>query len=99
MLLAKFSTAALRAQLENILLDKHGNIKVADFGLSNSIKFNTRMTTNCGTPQYTCPEQVRACLLGCAVVVAQFCLLCAVVEHRFTAGSTRARRPTFGRWA
>jgi serine/threonine protein kinase len=29
-----------------------------DFGLSNSIKFGQKMDTNCGTPSYTCPEQI-----------------------------------------
>lgn len=45
-------------KLENILLDKHGNIKIADFGLSNTIKFGQKMDTNCGTPSYTPPEQL-----------------------------------------
>jgi serine/threonine protein kinase len=33
-------------------------VKIADFGLSNSIKFGQKMATNCGTPSYTCPEQI-----------------------------------------
>ena len=45
-------------KLENILLDRNGIVKIADFGLSNSIKFGQGMNTNCGTPAYTCPEQV-----------------------------------------
>ena len=57
-------------KLENILLTEHANgggnntqlqlpnVKIADFGLSNSIKFNEKMGTNCGTPSYTCPEQI-----------------------------------------
>ncbi len=43
-------------KLENILLSSEGEIKVADFGLSNSIKFGQKMDTNCGTPAYTSPE-------------------------------------------
>lgn len=45
-------------KLENILLDDNGSVKIADFGLSNSIKFGQGMDTNCGTPSYTPPEQV-----------------------------------------
>lgn len=48
-------------KLENILLDKNKNIKIADFGLSNSIKmsiYGKHNMTNCGTPSYTCPEQI-----------------------------------------
>ena len=50
-------------KLENILLTEANpaqlpNVKIADFGLSNSIKFNEKMGTNCGTPSYTCPEQI-----------------------------------------
>lgn len=48
-------------KLENILLDDQGTVKVADFGLSNSIKFGQKMNTNCGTLSYTCPEQVCCC--------------------------------------
>lgn len=50
-------------KLENILLDKNKQIKIADFGLSNSIKFLSSTSqyhmTNCGTPSYTCPEQIQ----------------------------------------
>jgi 5'-AMP-activated protein kinase catalytic alpha subunit len=46
-------------KLENILLGDDGEIKIADFGLSNSIKFGQQLDTNCGTPSYTCPEQLR----------------------------------------
>ena len=50
-------------KLENILLTEANpaslpSVKIADFGLSNSIKFNEKMGTNCGTPSYTCPEQI-----------------------------------------
>jgi len=46
-------------KLENILIDTHGTIKIADFGLSNTIQFGTKMGTACGTPSYIAPEIVR----------------------------------------
>eukprot|EP00056_Hartaetosiga_gracilis_P006417 m.96511 g.96511 ORF g.96511 m.96511 type:complete len:983 (+) comp12468_c0_seq3:152-3100(+) len=41
---------------ENLLLDHDFNLKVADFGLSNSIAGKTTLTTMCGSPAYTAPE-------------------------------------------
>lgn len=45
-------------KLENILMNRDGTIKIADFGLSNTIKFGQKMGTACGTPSYTAPEMV-----------------------------------------
>ena len=39
-------------KLENILIDTSGKIKIADFGLSNTIQFGKKMNTSCGTPLY-----------------------------------------------
>ncbi|CAF1173024.1 unnamed protein product [Rotaria sp. Silwood1] len=41
---------------ENLLLDGHGNIKVADFGFANTFKPNTKLQTFCGSPPYAAPE-------------------------------------------
>jgi serine/threonine protein kinase len=41
---------------ENILLDENGNIKLADFGLSNVIKSGVPLRTSCGSPGYASPE-------------------------------------------
>ena len=44
---------------ENVLLDKYNNIRIIDFGLSNS--FNSKspnMETTCGSPAYAAPEMV-----------------------------------------
>ncbi len=46
-------------KLENILMNRNLEIKIADFGLSNTIKFGQKMGTACGTPSYTAPEMVR----------------------------------------
>ncbi|KFD54188.1 hypothetical protein M513_04965 [Trichuris suis] len=41
----------------NILLDKHGIVKIADFGLATQIsQVNEKHFTMCGTPNYIAPE-------------------------------------------
>ncbi|XP_037352325.1 LOW QUALITY PROTEIN: NUAK family SNF1-like kinase 2 [Talpa occidentalis] len=43
-------------KLENILLDANGNIKIADFGLSNLYHQGKFLQTFCGSPLYASPE-------------------------------------------
>ncbi|XP_062320547.1 NUAK family SNF1-like kinase 2 [Osmerus eperlanus] len=45
-------------KLENILLDGNGNIKIADFGLSNLYHKDGYLQTFCGSPLYASPEIV-----------------------------------------
>ncbi|CDQ63843.1 unnamed protein product [Oncorhynchus mykiss] len=45
-------------KLENILLDGKGNIKIADFGLSNLYRGDEYLQTFCGSPLYASPEIV-----------------------------------------
>lgn len=47
-------------KLENILLDKHKNIIITDFGFANTFKHsnNDLMKTSCGSPCYAAPELV-----------------------------------------
>jgi serine/threonine protein kinase len=43
---------------ENILMDSAKNIKIADFGLSNSLKDGDFLKTSCGSPNYAAPEVI-----------------------------------------
>ncbi|XP_030275224.1 NUAK family SNF1-like kinase 2 [Sparus aurata] len=45
-------------KLENILLDGNGNVKIADFGLSNLYQRGEYLQTFCGSPLYASPEIV-----------------------------------------
>ncbi|XP_032898707.1 NUAK family SNF1-like kinase 2 [Amblyraja radiata] len=45
-------------KLENILLDTAGNVKIADFGLSNLYHHDRFLQTFCGSPLYASPEIV-----------------------------------------
>ncbi|KAM9297912.1 hormonally up-regulated neu tumor-associated kinase homolog A-like [Morus bassanus] len=47
-------------KIENFLLDENNNIKIVDFGLSNTAKFDSLsqelLHTQCGSPAYAAPE-------------------------------------------
>ncbi|CAM0907553.1 unnamed protein product [Alopecurus aequalis] len=49
------------SQIENLLLDTAGNLKVSDFGLSaisEQVKADGLLHTTCGTPNYVAPEVI-----------------------------------------
>ncbi|KAK4782343.1 hypothetical protein SAY86_016445 [Trapa natans] len=43
---------------ENLLLDSNGNLKIADFGLSNIMLDGHFLKTCCGSPNYAAPEVI-----------------------------------------
>lgn len=67
---------------ENLLLDEHRNIKIVDFGLSNTFQENQLLKTACGSPCYAAPEMIageryvpsRCDLWSCGVIL--FALVC-----------------------
>lgn len=44
---------------ENLLLDHRNNLKLADFGLSNTYKKNEKLRTACGSQCYAAPEMLK----------------------------------------
>ena len=67
---------------ENLLLDEEKNLKIVDFGLSNTFKKNEKLVTACGSPCYAAPELIKgleyvgqkADIWSAGVVL--FCLVC-----------------------
>ncbi|GJP48623.1 hypothetical protein CLOM_g7914 [Closterium sp. NIES-68] len=67
---------------ENLLLDTKGNMKIADFGLSNVMRDGHFLKTSCGSPNYAAPEVISGRLYGgpevdvwsCGVIL--YALLC-----------------------
>jgi 5'-AMP-activated protein kinase catalytic alpha subunit len=43
---------------ENLLLDHNKNIKIVDFGLSNTYIEGEKLKTACGSPCYAAPEMI-----------------------------------------
>ncbi|RPA77255.1 kinase-like protein [Ascobolus immersus RN42] len=46
-------------KLENILLDKHENVKLCDFGFTREYERNKLLDTYCGTVCYSAPEMLK----------------------------------------
>lgn len=67
---------------ENLLLDEHQDIKIVDFGLSNTYQEGQLLQTACGSPCYAAPEMIaghkyvpsRVDIWSCGVIL--FALVC-----------------------
>jgi 5'-AMP-activated protein kinase, catalytic alpha subunit len=44
---------------ENLLLDEQLNLKMVDFGLSNTYQDGEKLSTACGSPCYAAPELIK----------------------------------------
>ena len=42
--------------MENLLLDRDQNLKIADFGLCNMMRDGVSLHTSCGSMEYAAPE-------------------------------------------
>mmetsp|Transcript_6744 Transcript_6744/g.18099 ORF Transcript_6744/g.18099 Transcript_6744/m.18099 type:complete len:464 (+) Transcript_6744:258-1649(+) len=70
---------------ENLLLDEQGNVKIADFGLSNMMNDGFFLKTSCGSPNYAAPEVISGKLYAgpevdvwsCGVIL--YALLCGTL--------------------
>jgi len=73
-------------KLENLLLDRHRNVIITDFGFANnfSARSNDLMATSCGSPCYAAPELVvqDGMYVGAAVDVWS----CGVILYAMLAG-------------
>lgn len=64
---------------ENLLLDSRGNVKIADFGLSNIMRDGHFLKTSCGSPNYAAPE-----VLNNHSLQPKILLVSVVFSQRFT---------------
>jgi len=64
---------------ENVIIDKHGYLKLTDFGLSKILDKEDGLTLSvCGTPEYLAPEMIKK--IGYGTDVDWWALGCIIYE-------------------
>lgn len=71
-------------KLENLLMDKDGHARIADFGMSGMMQAGLKMNTFCGSPMYMSPEIVQGLGYGSGVDIWSL----GVVLYTITVGCT-----------
>ena len=53
-------------KLENVIIDRYGNIRLIDYGMGNAIRGDECLQTACGSPAYAPPEMMKGRPYGLA---------------------------------
>ncbi|KAI9651850.1 MAG: hypothetical protein M1829_002130 [Trizodia sp. TS-e1964] len=89
---------------ENLLLDRNGNIKIADFGMAALQPTGRMLSTSCGSPHYASPEIVKgsryrgdkADIWSCGVIL--FVILVGYLPFEDQNMTALLRKVTVGRF-
>ncbi|KAJ8686677.1 hypothetical protein QAD02_022471 [Eretmocerus hayati] len=91
-------------KIENLLLDAHMNVKLADFGFSNRFAPGEMLSTYCGSPPYAAPEVFRGKLYDAPAIdvwsmgVVLFVLVCGALPFDGSTLQTLRERVLSGRF-